>query len=382
VISRLRVAHVGELVPESANGVHRTIHGLLKYLPRHGIDVELWTLSIHARTPQTIHLRGMPILELPSRQRPLSLACLPKMSRVEIRARASDVDIVHFHSAFVPENVWAAKLIDVPYLITPNGAYAPEVLHGRNRFAKALWFSAMERRYLQSASAVHAVSASEMHDLQHLVDERRVFVVPNAVGEDLLVANLSSPAGRDLLFLGRLAVKQKGLDLLLRGFALSSQEHDSQLIIAGPDFRDGLRRCEQLVRSLEIEPLVSLPGPEFGLKKRKLLEDCYGLVQTSRWEGLPFSVLEALAIGRPVVITEGTNIAELVRDYKAGIVVGADPVAISRGILDLLSLSSEEHTQMCSDARRLVREHFTWERATALLAEHYRSLTTRRDARR
>jgi glycosyltransferase involved in cell wall biosynthesis len=372
--ARLRVAHVGGYAPESADGVQKTIFGLLTNLPRQGVDVELWTFSVHTRVPKMTDVDGVPTLELPAHRPPLNLGPLPGISRRAILARTPVVDVVHFHSVFVPENAWTATVLDIPYVITPNGGYGPAVLEGRNRLAKAVWLSAMERSYLRSASAIHTVSPSETNDILNLIGHPRVFMVPNAVDEDMLRGEVKAPRRRDLVFLGRLAVRQKGLDLLLRGFARSVTQHDSRLLIAGPDFRHGRRQCEQLVRSLRIERSVSFCGPMFGVDKKNLLEDCYALVQPSRWEGLPFTVLEALALGRPVVVTEGTNIAALVREYAAGIDVDAHPDAISTGIRDLLNLLPGDYEKMSQNARRLIRDHFTWEESTATMARHYRLL--------
>ena len=125
----LRVAHVGGYASETADGVQKTILGLLGHLPQHGIEVELWSCSPQFGEPRLSRVDGLPLLELPSRSRPASLlAPLPKKTREAIRDRARRVHLVHFHSVFQPENVWIARLLDAPYFITPHGGYGPKVL--------------------------------------------------------------------------------------------------------------------------------------------------------------------------------------------------------------------------------------------------------------
>jgi glycosyltransferase involved in cell wall biosynthesis len=167
-------------------------------------------------------------------------------------------------------------------------------------------------------------------------------------------------------------VEHKGLDLLLRGFARSSALHDSRLIIAGPDFREGREGCGRLVRELGISGSVSLPGPVFGDRKWELIDACYAFVHTSRWEGLPFAVLEALALGKPVLVTRETNLADLVAERRAGIVVETNPDSISRGIQQLLALSDAEYESMSRRARQLVQGRFTWQLAAEAMANEYR----------
>jgi glycosyltransferase involved in cell wall biosynthesis len=373
----LRVAQVGGYASDTADGVQKTILGLLGHLPQHGIEVELWSCSPQYGEPRLSRVDEVPVLELPSRRRPASLlAPLPRMTREAIRDRAREVHLVHFHSVFLPENVWTARLLEVPYLITPHGGYGPKVLRGRNRLAKTAWLFAFERGYLRSAAALHAVSPSEAEDIAVLVDPSKIVTVPNAVDDECLRRDVGAPRGRDLLFLGRLAVEHKGLDLLLRGFARSSALHGSRLIIAGPDFREGREGCERLARELGISGSVSFPGPVFGDGKWAIIDACYAFVHTSRWEGLPHAVLEALALGKPALVTRETNLADLVAERRAGIVVEANPDSISRGIQQLLAVSGDEYESMSRRARQLVQDHFTWQLAAVAMANEYRRVAS------
>ena len=368
----LRVAHVGGYAPETADGVQRTIAGLADHLPRYNIEVEFWSPSSEVAEPKLTHVGGLPALELPARRRPWNaIAGLPRATQEAVRQRERQVDLVHFHSVFVPENAWIARLLNIPYLTTPNGGYSPRVMRGRNKLAKWAWFTLLERSYVQAAAAIHAVSHSEMEDIVPHVDRSRIITIPNAVDDQCLGREVTRPSGRDLLFLGRLAVEHKGLDLLLRGFAQSSSYHKSRLIVAGPDFRGGRVVCETLTRELGIGASVSFPGPVFGDEKWELIESCYAFVHTSRWEGLPFAVLEALALGRPALLTSNTNLAGPISEVGAGIVVQDDPDSISAGILQLLSMSSDEYELMSQRARQLVQDHFTWEIAAREMAREY-----------
>ena len=371
----IRVAHVGAYAPETAGGVQKTIAGLADHLPQFGVQVEFWRPSSEIAEPRLTHIDNWPVLELPARRRPWNaMAGLSRATQEAVRQRERQVDLVHFHSVFVPENAWIARLLNIPYLTTPNGGYSPKVMRGRNRLAKWAWFSLLESSYVRRAAAVHAVSHSEIQDIVPHVDRSRIIAIPNAVDDQYLRRELTRPSGRDLLFLGRLAVEHKGLDLLLRGFAQSASHHKSRLIVAGPDFRGGRVACERLARELGIGASVSFPGPVFADEKCELIESCYAFVHTSRWEGLPFAVLEALALGRPALLTSETNLAAPVSQVGAGILVMDNPDSISAGILQLLSLSKDEYALMSQRARQLVQEHFTWKLAAQEMAKQYQRI--------
>jgi glycosyltransferase involved in cell wall biosynthesis len=374
----IRVAHVGGYALETVDGVQKTIAGLADHLPRSNIQVEFWSPSSEIAEPNLTHVGSWPALELPARRRPWNaVAGLPRATQEAVRQRERQVDLVHFHSVFVPENAWIARLLNIPYLTTTNGGYSLGVMRGRNSLAKWAWFRLYERSYIRAAAAVHTVSHSEIDDIVPYADRSRIITIPNAVDDQCLRRRITRPTGRDLLFLGRLAVEHKGLDLLLRGFAQSASDHKSRLIVAGPDFRGGRVACETLARKLGLGASVSFPGPVFAEEKWELIETCYAFVHTSRWEGLPFAVLEALALGRPALVTRHTNLAGPLSEVGAGIVVKDDPGSISAGILQLLSMSSDEYELMSQRARELVQDHFTWKVAAREMARQYHRIIER-----
>src|SRR5207244_2183189 len=106
-----------------------------------------------------------------------------------------------------------------------------------------------------------------------------VALVPNALDLQAL-STLNVPAegaaagSKDLLFLGRLAVEHKGLDLLLRAYRLflnRSGDTESRLLMVGPDHRGGRGALQGLVRQLGLEQRVALREPVFGQDKWRLL---------------------------------------------------------------------------------------------------------------
>jgi glycosyltransferase involved in cell wall biosynthesis len=374
----LRVAHVGSYAPDSPIGPQKAIAGMLQNLPRHGVDVELWHFARHAHEVAWEEIDGIRVLNLPRRGRLTGfLTGLPKPTKEALRARSTQVDLVHFHSVFIAENARMRSLLRIPYIISPRGGYNRSVLHGRNRVAKKIWLALHERRYISSARALHAVSAGEATELEELVPSERVFCIPNGIDQHILDRPIQNLVGKTLLFLGRLAVQHKGIDLLLEGYSAflkESGDKSSDLIIAGPDFRGDKQRIEEQIHALGLQNRVSLPGGVFGDNKWKLLDRAYAFVLTSRWEGMPFALLEALAAGRPALVTPETNMGVVVNRYNAGIQVTGDAGDIAAGIKSLLNLPRNEHIRMQHQARRLIGDQFTWQRIAGDLATHYRDI--------
>jgi len=380
-VPSIRVAHVAELLETSVSGVDRTVAGLVTHLERFGVMPEVWHVSNRYSSVQERRSGSVPVFELPAYQRMRSaVSRLPRSTRRFIRERRHQIDMLHLHSVFIPDNAWVAREARLPYVITPHGGYAAEVIHGRNWAAKTLWMRMVERKYVGNASLIHAVSPRELDELRARFRARSFVYAPNAIDLPTTpVAPGERMVGqrRRVVFLGRLAVEHKGLDVLVEGYARflrNEADVDAELIVAGPDFRSGLARLQRLAASLFPEDGPLFLGPVFGRDKDALLTSAYVFVHTSRWEGMPYAVLEALATGCPVLVTPATNLGGFVEEYGAGQVVDGTPEGISDGLKRLLGLSPEEYGQMCLSARRLAEERFTWPTVAREIWTAYRTL--------
>jgi glycosyltransferase involved in cell wall biosynthesis len=374
----MRVAHLGNYKPGSANGVNQTIAALATHLPKHGIDVELWHFTDKVATVQERSVDGIKIIDLPAySSRWRNTVFMKKATRNFLDEQARHVDLLHLHSVFMPENLWATAL-DVPYVLTPNGGYSNNVLTGRRRGLKSAWIRLWERDLWRRARLLHAVSPDEATDLAVLSSSTPVTFIPNGIDDDLLEASVPPAShGSYWLYLGRLAIDHKGLDLLLHGYRRAQDILGPKLpplILAGPDFRNGREQLKDLIGMLDIGGSVSFAGPVYGEEKQKLLSGARCFVHTSRWEGMPFALLEAMALGRPVLITPGTNLCGYVEQYGAGWTVEATPESIGDGLVQVFNSAPDRAQAKAESARSLARNCFAWALLTGQMATAYREV--------
>jgi glycosyltransferase involved in cell wall biosynthesis len=384
----IRVAHVAQLDEDAVSGrgrtvsgVDRTVSGLLTHLGAYGVESEFWNLSRASVSVSETTLGSVRNVSLPAYERSRSaLFGPPGATRRFMDERRTKIDLLHLHSVFIPDNVWVAKRTGLPYVITPHGGYSPEVLRGRNRFLKIAWTWMHERSYVQGASLVHAVSPRELEQLRAMFKVDTLMFAPNAIElptETVTAQQRMSLSPKRVSFLGRLAVDHKGLDVLLEGFARyvkSSGDADSELIIAGPDFRSGRAKLVALAASLLPDGCVRFPGPMFGEDKDSLLRSTRVFVHASRWEGMPYAVLEALATGCPVLLTPATNLGDLVEDYGAGVVSQGTAAGIHEGLARILDAPLDRYQAMSLAALRLASERFTWPKVAEQIAAAYRAI--------
>jgi glycosyltransferase involved in cell wall biosynthesis len=299
----VRIAQVAPRGEQPWSGVLTVIVHLSAGLARRGHQVEFWRSS---EWPSDRYAEQRRVLE----QAGVAEVAVPR-SRIPGRAagamaEARAVDVIHLHGAFNPSNTAVARSLRRPYVFSPHSGYDPVSLR-RSRWRKLAYRILFERRMLERAALLVVLTDVELHDLRRFGATGPADVIPNGVGpppEDLdphaFRQELALP--RDALlavFVGRLDVHRKGLDVLVRGIADAPKWH---LALVGPRFRD-VEHLELLITQREAGDRVHFVGERHG---RQLQESVYGadvFALTSRWEGMPMALLEALALARPAVVS-------------------------------------------------------------------------------
>ena len=396
----MRIAHfcIGRCNPESANGVDKTVYYLSRAQAALGHDVAVFSLTDKPALPiPGVNVRAYAPMRAPAAlahgrlgellitRSPLNL---PRPLVAELLAWQPD--ILHLHFVHLPQNIALARQVErrgIPYCVTINGGLSRSAL-SRRRLQKRLFGALIEHRYLKRAAFLHAISAEDIDGLgAYGVAAERVVVAPNGIDlEDL--PKPGDPHGlRDqfpalgdkqlLLFVGRLDPEQKGLDLAIRAFAAARPEN-VMLVLVGPDWRGGRARLEALTRDLGVSEQVLFTGPAFGQQKADLLHAAAAFVHLSRWEaGIPFSVLEAAAMGRPCLLTTAADPARQLAAAGGAIVVEVDEGEIAEGMRRLFSLSERERTSMGEAAQELVAQEFSWTPIAKRLVQEYQQHAVR-----
>jgi glycosyltransferase involved in cell wall biosynthesis len=358
----------GKANPERANGVNRVVHQLACAQQDAGRAVEVWGLT--------------PTPDAPAGPRPYRLRCFArgpwrvKLDPALLRAIADlpGPTLFHLHGGLLPELALAARHLarrGHAYVFTPHGAYRRTAL-ARRAWLKRLVITAFDRPLLAGARAVQAFNDQEALEVARLAGARRTKIVPN--GQDLLEDPTPADLGLEgpvFGFLGRLMAHTKGLDVLLEAFAEYAQDRPGSLVLVG----DGPDR-EALVESaarLGITHRVTFLGALFGQEKLAALAAFDAFVHPSRHEGQPGAVLEAAALGLPLVITQGTGLAGDVLETGAGLALETCDAGLLARALRLMADADPAAQRAWSEAaRRMVAERFAWERVEAALgAELY-----------
>jgi glycosyltransferase involved in cell wall biosynthesis len=318
----MRIAQVAPRGEQPWSGVLTVIVHLAAALARRGHRVEVWRL--HEWPPddyadQHRLLQAAGVAQVPvrsSRRLGRSAATL---------AEERGIDVVHLHGAFNPSNTAISRALRRPYVFSPHAGYDAVSLR-RSRGRKAAYRILFERRMLERAASLVALTNAELADIRAFGATRPCEVIPNGVersAEDLDAEAFRRALGlpHDALlavFVGRLDVHRKGLDVLVRGVSEAPGWH---LALVGPRFRD-VERLERMIADLRLGDRVHLVGERHGRSLRESVRAADLFVLMSRWEGLPMVLLEALALGRPAVVSGAVEGSVPVAGAGAGWVAG------------------------------------------------------------
>ncbi len=130
------------------------------------------------------------------------------------------------------------------------------------------------------------------------------------------------------------------------------------------------------MRSLDLGHRVEISGPRIGSEKLEYLGSLDAFVHPSRHEALPMGVLEAMAVGRAVVVTPETNLATLVERHGAGWSVAANVTAIAAA-LHTLAASPDAVAARGGAGRAAVRAECSLDAVGARLTDAYRDVLDR-----
>jgi len=397
-LRRLRILHVSGGLGPNLGGPSRAAREMCAAIAARGHLVTLFSTNLNHRGTWS-PLRSPRLLDVPTQmwlredgydlqyfpvRWPTRFSYAPSMVPA-IRRAMADADVVHIHSLYLFTSLVAARearRLGIPYVVRPHGTLDP-YLRRRHRWRKAALDLAFQRRDLDLAAAIHYTSQEESDLARPLGFRAPSMVVPHGFDVSEL-RHLPAPSeyGRShpaladadlVVFLGRITPK-KGLDILLSAFATVAADHPrAMLVIAGPDDEGHGDKVRALVRHLRLEDRVHMPGMLLGREKLELLAAAQVWVLPSHSENFGVAVVEAMACGLPVVISDRIAIHDQVTNAGAGLVVGVDSGEVARAIASLLD-NPAMRRRLGKAAARLAREQFSWDAAAAELERVYLSI--------
>ncbi len=263
----------------------------------------------------------------------------------------------------------------IPYYVFPHGMLDPwfKETFPLKHLKKWLYWPWAEYRVLRDAAGV--IFSSEEERLQARKSFRlyraREKVSPLGVEASPILPDAKSEFlsrysqlqnTRNLLFLGRLHPK-KGCDILLDAFARLSSRESTSLILAGPDQIGWEKDLRRQVESLNLTDRVVFTGMLQGNMKQGAFANADAFVLPSHQENFGISVVEALAAGVPVLISNRVNIWREIDADRAGYIESDDLAGTTRLLQRWIDTPPAERETVRQNARHCFAQRFEIDRA-------------------
>lgn len=360
-MSKINLLHIISTL--EIGGAEKQVVTLLKHLDKEKYRIILCCRHSGGPLEKEIKNEDVEIVILRMRLRYIFFAMF-KLIRL---MKKEKIQIVHTH--LYSDHLWgriAARIAGVPVIVTTE--------HGRGMWKEKrhLFFERIANRFTDMRIAVSEDIRQIRIQREHTPQEK-VITIPNAINEDdFIVSDYVRSDKRkelginsDYLVIGTVARfdPDKALDILLEAASLIAKSiNNVKLILVG----DGpLRKnLEDHAARLKIADKVIFTGPRTDIAELLSIMDVY--VNSSIREGIPVSLLEAMAAKKAVVATNVGGNAEVINDESCGLIVAPNDInALVKGIISLLNdkalreilgLKARGRIQECFSVKSQVRK--------------------------
>jgi sugar transferase (PEP-CTERM/EpsH1 system associated) len=315
-------------------GLPRVVVTLARTIDRERFDVSVLCMNTAGELARDLEEEGVPVLTVPSPRHPDYLAAL----RVFRILRRSRIDVLHTHNTqpFL-EAGFASLLAGVRTLVhTDHGRGWPDL-------RRYVWGERVMSGFAYRVVGVSKETSAQLIEFGK-IDPKKVVTIRNGIDpRPFDLAADRSHLRRELGISERVPVictvarfeREKGVDVLIGALPTIVRAMPDLicLIVGYGEQEDELKAS---VRSHGVQARVQFLGPRRDVADILMAADCY--VLPSRREGLPMTILEAMAASRPVVATRVGGIPGAVTDGRTGLLVEPEsPAALASAVLQLFA---------------------------------------------
>jgi len=280
-------------------------------------------------------------------------------------------DIVVFHEVYKPIYLKIVKEIKAPYVIIPHGCLtkgAQSVKALKKKIGNFLFFN----KFIYGAKAIQFLSKKEYDEYAFRKNE--TIIMGNGIEIDKPLSERKKMNDMFVItYIGRLDTYIKGLDVLIEAcVSIGDFIRKNKIVVKLYGTCDEKERSalSKMICSSNSQDFIQLNQGVFDGQKKKVLLNTDVFIQTSRSEGQPLGIMEAMAYGLPVIITPGTSFGEIVKSNNCGYVTGLTSKEIADTIIKAYN-ERESLQDIGKNAYKYALDNLEWYKVAETTIKEY-----------
>lgn len=356
------------------------IYNITKNLLKNSNDVTICTTNYHIDTQKKLELERYQVKFIISEILGSIGGLIVTPGLLIELFKLKNYDVIHLHNYRTFQNVVLAlyaQVCNIPYVIQAEGSLTTFF---QKKYSKILFDYLIGGTMIRNATKVIASSEQEFNQFIKIgVPQEKIFTIPFGINindytqlpkKGYFKKKYIGSNEEFILFLGRID-KMKGIDLLLSSFSdIIRKGYNVTLVIAGPD-NGYLSEVNELIKTLHLEDKIIITGPLYGAEKLAAYQDAEMFVLPSYHDDFGLTVLEALACGTPVIVTNRCGASDVVKN-NAGLVIDCERGNLLNGMMTLLD-NDDLRLIYSESGKQLVHFQYDWSSVVTLLEECYAS---------
>lgn len=288
-----------------------------------------------------------------------------------------DIVIFHeiYHFKFIKIYPKLLKL-KIPYIVKPHCSLT-KAAQSKGKLKKDLANTLFFKKFIENSVAVSFLNESEQSKSKKY--RFNSIIVNNGVYCNIDKHMIDKKINKNeisIIFLSRIDLYHKGLDVLLEGIADIKEDifynKKFNINIYGSGNERDVEYLKDKINQMNNNK-VKYNGPVFGIEKENIIKNSDIFVLTSRLEGMPMAILECWANGMPCIITPGTNMCDdLYSNNKLGWVTGLDKNEIRETILKAIEEYKDDKKLYFENCTSWVEKNYKWERIAVDSVQKYK----------
>lgn len=293
------------------------------------------------------------------------------ISKIKLVAKS---DVCVFHRMYDINSLilmFYCALFNKKYVLFPHSAFTSKSQE-KSKYKKILLRFLAHDYLIKKASAIHYLTEDEKESSFPSVE--KYFIIPNGITVPE-IDEYQNDGFLYLSYLGRYDINHKGIDLLVEAIGLNKElfENSNVKLVMHGYFSNSSDRQKlgDLISENHVENIIVVNDAIFGEDKIRFIQQSLAYVLTSRYEGMPLSVLEALSLNKFCLLTKGTNMEELIISNSWGLCSETNVESISNMLFNFISNYNElRHI----NSKDIIKEMYSWNNIANELSEKYKKI--------